>query len=187
MLNLLLRIVLAVSAVIVLLAVIGSFLPRDYQTSTSVLIQATPEQVFPFVNDLQLWQSWSPWNAHDNPQLSVQLGEQTSGEGATQTWTEPRGDGKLWLTSADPNRKVGFSFRFANWPQSDGSLELNAEGAATRVTWRSAGSMPGGPMYGWLGLMFSSSPLEAEYNKSLQRLKSTIDRRLAADSNQSGN
>ncbi len=178
MANLLLRIFLAVSFVILVIAVIGSLLPRDFQTSTSVVIQATPEQVFPYVSDLQRWQSWSPWNAHDNSQLTVELGASTTGVGATQTWSEPRGEGKLWITAVDPPGSIGFSSRFSNWPQMDSSIDLHAEGNATRVTWRSAGSMPGGPFYGWLGMMFSSS-LDEEYNKSLQRLRATVDRNLA--------
>ena len=176
MANLLLRIFLAVSAVIAVLAIVGSLLPRDYDVTTSRLIPATPEQIFPFVNDLQLWQSWSPWNAHDNPNLDVTLGEQTEGKGATQTWTEPRGDGKLWITESDPPTLLTFSSRFANWPQMNSTLTLAPEGTGTRVTWESSGSLPAGPFYGWQGLLLFSSGYKSIFDQALQNLEATVKR-----------
>ena len=180
MANLLLRIFLAVSAVIAVLAIIGSLLPRSYDVTTSRLIPASPDEIFPFIEDLQLWQSWSPWNAHENPNLDVTLGEQTRGTGATQTWTEPRGDGKLWITAAEPPDSLTFSSRFANWPQMNSSLTLTPEGAGTRVTWQSSGSLPAGPFYGWQGLIFFSSGYKSIFDKALQNLEATVKRNQAA-------
>lgn len=178
MLNLLFRILVAVTAVILVLALIGSLLPRDYQTSASIEIQATPEQIFPLLEDLQRWQTWSPWNAHDSPSLQVEYGERTHGVGATQEWTEPRGRGKLWITEMDPPRSISFSSRFAGFPQMDSQIRLTGDDTGTRVRWTSRGSLPGGPFYGWFAFAITPA-METENTRSLEKLKAAVERRLA--------
>lgn len=175
MLNLFLRVVAAFVILVGLFLLIGSLLPRDFDTSTSVLIAAGPEQIFPYVNDLDHWQSWSPWNASAIKGLTVEVGQTTAGIGATQRWNEPRGDGKLWITDVEEPNRVEFSSRFANFPEMESSIVLTSTGdQSTQVTWTSRGSLPGGPFYGWFGMAFSSG-LQAEYGKALQRLKTTVE------------
>ncbi len=180
MFNLLVRILLVVGGIVLLVALIGSLLPRAFETSAQVTIASPPEKIFPFVEDLGHWQSWSPWNAHAVSGLRVELGELTTGEGATQTWTEQRGEGKLWITRIDEPRLVRFSSLFAGFPQMDNEITLEGNGAETVVTWRATGSLPGGPFYGWFGLMFPAA-LGSEFSNALQRLKSTVEQYVPAD------
>jgi Polyketide cyclase / dehydrase and lipid transport len=175
MFNLFFRVVMAFAALAGLFLLIGSFLPRDFDTNTSVTIAAEPAQIFPYLNDLEKWQSWSPWNANSIKDLSVEIGQTSAGIGATQTWKEPRGDGKLWLTGVDEPNSVEFSSRFANFPEMQSSIVLTSTGAqSTQVTWTSRGALPGGPFYGWFGMAFSTG-LQAEYSKALERLKSAVE------------
>jgi hypothetical protein len=175
MINLLVRVVLAAAGLVGLFLLIGSLLPRSFETSSSVSINAPASQIFPCLNDLRQWQAWSPWNAHAIPGLSVEIGNPSSGVGATQTWVEPRGEGKLWITDVVETEQVKFKSRFANFPEMESSIVLKPEaGNATQVSWASRGSLPGGPFYGWFGLSFSSA-LQEEYNKSLSRLKETVE------------
>lgn len=177
MLNLFLRVVLAFAALVGLFLLIGSLLPRGFNTSSSVTIHAEPSQIFTYLNDLEQWQSWSPWNAHAIKGLSVEVGQASTGIGATQTWKEPRGEGKLWLTVVDQPNRIEFSSRFANFPEMQSSIALTAADAhSTQVTWTSRGALPGGPFYGWFGMAFSTA-LQAEYVKSLERLKSNVEQK----------
>jgi hypothetical protein len=104
----------------------------------------------------------------------VEVGAPSSGVGATQTWTEPRGKGKLWITRVDEPREVAFSLRFANFPQMDNVISLGGDDGQTIVTWNSASSLPPGPFYGWFGFLYSSG-LEAQFRQSLQRLEGIVE------------
>ena len=154
MANLLLRIFLAVGACVLLMMLIGSLLPRGFDVSASTTINATPEQVFPMLNDLRQWQAWSPWNEREVKGLSVEYSDPSTGAGAVMKWTEPRGDGKLWITSTDPPESINFSHRAVGYPQIDSYIQLAVSGDSTTVTWRSSGSLPGGPFYGWTAWLF---------------------------------
>lgn len=175
MLNLFFRVLLAFLGLVALFLIVGSFLPRGFEISSSVSIRSPAERIYPMLADLRKWQEWSPWSEKFVKGLTVQLGELTSGTGAVQTWTEPRGDGKLWLTSAVENSRVEFISRFHGFPDMTCAigLEPSADGSTT-VTWSSRGELPGGPFYGWFGMMFPNA-LKGEFDKSLERLKQAAE------------
>lgn len=180
MLNLLVRIIIAVSVLVGIVLLIGTLLPREYETTNSIEIPAAPGDVFPFLVDLQEWQLWSPWNA-DTEGLRVTLGDRTSGVGATQTWTEPRGEGSLVLTEVVDNERVLYRSEFANFPELTGTFQLTEiDPQRTRVTWQTQGALPGGPFYGWFGMMFSTA-MQGEYQKSLTRLKQHVESVVAQE------
>lgn len=47
------------------LAVFIASRPAAFRIERSALIQATPEQVFAWVNDFHRWHQWSPWARRD--------------------------------------------------------------------------------------------------------------------------
>ncbi len=179
MFNILLRILAVMATFVVLVLLIGTLLPRNFESTSSVFIETEPEEIFQQLNTMKMWSNWSMWNAQDIVGLDVDYSGPPSGVGATQSWHEPRGEGKLWITGSQPNEKVNFASRFANFPEMLSSISLTPEKGGTRVEWKSTGSLPGGPFYGWFGLTFADS-LSAEYKKSLQRLKRQCEQNRAA-------
>ena len=48
--------------------------PADFKITRSATFVASPEVIFPQVNDLHSWQTWSPWAKMDpNSQISYSL------------------------------------------------------------------------------------------------------------------
>ncbi|MGI9517214.1 MAG: SRPBCC family protein [Pirellulaceae bacterium] len=174
MLNLLFRIFAALAVFIAIVMLIGSLIPRSFETTSSVVIDSSPEKIFPYINRIRLWSEWTMWNPHDITELKVEYSGSEEGEGAVQSWTEPRGKGKLWITESVTNQSVNFTSSFANFPDMQSSLTLIPQDEKTRVTWISTGSLPPGPFYGWFGLTFSDS-LNREYKKSLDRLQRLVE------------
>lgn len=172
--NLLSRIVLALLALGLIIAVIGSLLPRDYETSASINIDAPPEKIFPLVNQLRFWSRWTYWNGHDTPGLEVEYSGPESGVGSIQTWTEPRGNGKLWVSESIENQSIVYQSDFTGFPTMNGSIQLESDGDQTIVRWNSNGSLPSGPFYGWFGMAFSNA-LSGQYNQSLKKLKQIVE------------
>jgi uncharacterized protein YndB with AHSA1/START domain len=60
-----LKIALFVLVVIVTLLVIAATKPNSFQVERSITIQASPERVFSFINDLRSWEAWSGDNGGD--------------------------------------------------------------------------------------------------------------------------
>jgi len=106
--------------------------------------------------------------------LSIEYSGADSGVGAVQTWTDPRGDGKLWITRSEPFQGIDYQVIFGNFPEMDSRIELSAQGPSTQVTWSSKGSLPGGPFYGFFGTFFSTH-MKDQYNRSLEKLKTVVE------------
>lgn len=166
-----LRLLLLVGAIIGVIAIIGSLLPRAYSFSSEIEIQASPETIFPKINSLSQWQSWSlQWNPAKIEGLQINYSGEPEGVGATQNWTDIRGDGKLWITKSVPQQSVTYESLFDNFPKMTSTMELVPDGGNTRVVWSSEGRLPGGPFYGFFGSFFSIH-MKAEYERSLEKLK----------------
>ncbi|MEM7456833.1 MAG: SRPBCC family protein [Planctomycetota bacterium] len=161
---------------------IGMILPRDYDIRSQVEIDAPAEEVFARINSLPEWRSWSPWNSSDLTGLGIRYSGEESGTGSVQTWSDPRGEGKLWLTESTPHESVSYSMEFANFPKLDGNFNLAQSGDKTTVTWSSTGTLPSGPFYGFFAGMFTNG-MKTEYDKGLARLKEVCE---AAGADQSG-
>ena len=171
--QLLLRIGVAVLLMIGVLALIGSFLPRDFNFDADVEIPAEQTLVYQYLADLKKWEEWSNWSEKISPDIKVEYGNQTSGKGASQRWTDVRGTGKLWITAATPPDEIAFQLEFRGFSEMRNRFELSAVNGGTKVRWASEGTLPAGPFYGYFGFLFESG-MKAEYQKNLDRLKKVV-------------
>ncbi|MEL6809834.1 MAG: SRPBCC family protein [Bacteroidota bacterium] len=94
---------------LILIVVIGGavyFGTKDgnYDLSESRVINAPTPMVFSKVNDLRTWEHWGPWKKEDSTMV-FSYGEQTSGEGASYSWTGAM-DGSMKTTKVTPNEHI---------------------------------------------------------------------------------
>ena len=76
-----------VLVVLITLLLIGSLIiPGQYHVERGVVIDAPPEAVFPFVNQVKLWPAWIAWTAAKDPTLVNTFSGPESGVGATLSW-----------------------------------------------------------------------------------------------------
>ena len=175
-----------VAVIIGIIAVIGSLLPRSYDFESTTVIAAPAADVFEQVNTIKAWHDWSQWSPQQVEGLEVEYSGTESGVGAAQKWTDPRGDGKLWITESVPNQKVAYQLEFAGFPEMTSSIDLSpiaddsGEGKSTKVVWSSRGVLPGGPFYGFFSPFFATG-MKHEYDASLERLKALVEARSIPD------
>jgi len=155
-----------VGCVILFFAVIGSLLPHDYSLSATMQIRATPAEVYQHLDSLPDWKAWSQWDPDSIKDLTVNYGA----DGKSQTWTDVRGQGKLWFTDQKENERIDYQLRFANFPEMNSSIVLTPSGDVTNVVWSSEGALPFGPFYGYTRHIFASG-MTRQYEQSLGKLK----------------
>lgn len=171
--NIGLRVFGAVATLVLIFWLIGLLLPHGYQTSAEVVIEAPADKVFAFLNRLDRWPQWSQWGAEKDSLVKVEYGPQLEGVGAVQTWQEPRGRGKLWITASQPDRLLEYVVEFGDFPKMTSRIELQPIEAGTRVTWSSAGQLPAGAFYGWFRIAFVNG-LRAQYQQALRKLDAVV-------------
>ena len=169
------RLLLLIGVVVGIIAVIGSLLPRDYDFESRVTIVAPPDVIYDKIDNLQNWQQWSKqFNPVGIEGLEIRYSGEDSGVGAVQTWFDPRGNGKLWITATVPYQSIDYQATFGDFPEMESRFEFLPQGASTQVTWSSSGSLPGGPFYGFFGAFFPTQ-MKHEYNRSLEELKRVVE------------
>lgn len=173
MIKLLKWVVALVVLLVVAVVLVGLFLPKQYHVERSVTIDAPPEVVFKYLNDLEEWEHWEPWTAGD-PSVAVTLGDQTTGVGANQSWTSESGKGTLEFTMADPDKGIAYDLEFEGFDPSTSEMTYEVVDGKTVVTWTMDGEI-NTPVIGGYFVMMMDSMVGPMYENGLRNLKNVAE------------
>lgn len=138
-----LEIVFAVLAVAVMaLLVFAHLQPAEFRVSRSARFAVPASAIFPHVNNLTLWQAWSPWAKLDpNAQTSFEGPE--AGVGAKMSWSGNNkvGVGSMAITDSRADELITFQLDFVKPFQATHHAEFAFQSAdgQTSVTWTMTG------------------------------------------------
>ena len=111
------------------------------------------------------------WNRRD-PNMKIDYAGPESGLGAKWSWeSKAEGSGEMEFTQAEPNKLLGYRLTFKDFNSTSiGTLKLEPEGAATKVTWSFAGKAGNNPMMRYMGLMMDGM-IGKDFDAGLANLK----------------
>ena len=165
---------MVIGCIILLVVVIGFASPRVATISRSVEVNATPEEVFPQLNNLKNFvEHWSPWTAKD-PNASHTYNNIPEGTGAQYSWEGDRkkvGAGTMKITESERNKRVRTSLYFKGRGHAFANMHVEASGnGRSKVTWNFEGDNGNNP-FGRLMGRFMDKLLGPDYEKGLNNLK----------------
>ncbi len=172
------RIALLLLGIIVVMALIGFFLPSKVRVERSVLIKAPAAVPFSLVNDLKQWPLWSPWYKMDSL-APYTYAEKTVGLGASFSWTSEHrkvGKGKLTIVEEKPAEHLTIELDMEGW-KTPIAFDFKAEGEATKVTWYMEQDMGYNVFGRWFGLMMDAM-MGQDFENGLNDIK-TVSEELA--------
>jgi hypothetical protein len=146
-------------------------------------VAAPPERIYPWVEDLQGWRRWSPWQESDYVGLTYRYEGPTRGPGAAMSWdSEATGDGSLRITDSRPPRSLAFEMRFQDGRvTARDTLELlPLPGGGTRVVWTDRGKL-GRTLLGRLSLPVIERSMSRDLDTGLARLAALVELPPVAD------
>jgi hypothetical protein len=170
------KILVAIAVLILLLVVIGIFLPREWSVSRSILIAAPTDKIHPYTSTPSRYREWFDWEEMSDPTLVVETGGPVSGKGAWYSWKgEKAGSGRLTITDADPATGIYLELAIeSDTPNAKGSiLYTAADGGATRVTWSEGGELP--PVLGGYLKGYVEEVCGKAFDGGLAKLKSAVE------------
>lgn len=136
---------IALIVVLLLVAVVlimAAMRPDQFRIERSATIQASPERIFPFIDDFHRWQSWSPYEKKD-PAMQRSFEGPSSGLGAAYGWNGNKdiGSGRMEISESTPSSRVCLKLEFFTPFKASNTAEfvLTPQGDATRVTWSMQG------------------------------------------------
>ena len=129
--------IVVIVAVLAVLAV-ATTKPDTLSVQRSIRINASPESVFEWINDLHRWEEWSPWARRD-PNMTATYSGAASGLGAIYEWrgNNEVGQGRMEITNSSPASHVALNLEFMKSFASTAQVEfaLATDGDYTDLTW----------------------------------------------------
>ncbi|ABD53028.1 SRPBCC family protein [Jannaschia sp. CCS1] len=174
--RLLRNILIGLVSLVVVLAIIGMFLPRYVSVERDIMVNAAPEDVYPHVNSLQAFSEWSPWGDID-PDMVVTYSGPEEGVGNVMEWTSDHpnvGNGRQEILEVVENESVRSALDFGDMGTAEAWWRLTPDGDSTRVVWGLTADMGGGPVGRWFGLMMDSW-VGPDYERGLDRLQASVE------------
>ena len=178
-------VVLAAVGVLVVVAailILAATKPAKFKIERAVVIQASPEKIFPLINDFRNWSEWAPQDREDPSIMRTYSGPPSgppSGVGAMSEWTSSgrAGSGSMSITESVPVSRVAIDVHFVK-PFAAHNVNvfvLDPEGTATKVTW----TMTGTNLY-FMKLMSVFSSMDrmmgSHFESGLRNLKAAAEK-----------
>ncbi|MBY0475691.1 MAG: SRPBCC family protein [Nitrosomonas sp.] len=117
--------------------------PDTFRIERSISINASPEKIFPHINDFHRWEAWSPWEKID-PGIKRSYSGAESGKGAIYEWqgNQDIGQGRMEIVKSTPSRNLVIELHFLQPFEARNTVEFQLEAGdnATAVTQAMYGS-----------------------------------------------
>ncbi len=143
--NVPLTIAIVVGAGVAGVAALAATKSDVFQVQRSIRIAAPPEKIFPLINDLHNFGSWSPYEKKD-PAMKRTFSGPASGTGAAYEWDGDKnvGKGRMEIADTSPPSKVTINLHMLKPFAASNIVEftLVPQGEATDVTWAMRGKTP---------------------------------------------
>lgn len=168
-----LTILVVIIALILGLFAYAAMQPSAFRIARSTTINATPEQIFAFLNDFHQWELWSPWEKLD-PTMKKTYGAAATGVGATYAWEGNKkvGRGSMEITESESPKRVCIALNFFAPIKANNKCEftLTSKGEGTEVVWAMTGN--NGLMARVMGVVMNMDKLVGkDFEKGLAELK----------------
>jgi uncharacterized protein YndB with AHSA1/START domain len=119
--------------------------PDTFRVQRAASIKAPPEKIFPLLNDLHNFASWSPYEKKDPAMKRTHSGS-PSGKGAVYEWDGDKnvGRGRLAIADSSPPSRVTLDLDMLAPLRAHNIVEFTLEpkGDSNTVTWAMNGQVP---------------------------------------------
>ncbi len=166
------RIGIGLLALVLLITIIGFFLPSAVHVEESGEMKAAPEVVYAQIADFTQWNNWSPWHEMDTTMKLTFEGEpMTVGHG--YSWTsEELGDGHIVFTKLEPYSMLESEMFFRGDEEpAIGRYKLEATETGTKMTLSIDFDMGMNPFGRVFGAVFFTSMMKKDFKRGLEKLK----------------
>ena len=174
---------IAIGVVVLLggFCVLAALQPDDFRYERSMAMDASPGAIFPYINDVHLFQKWNPF-ATEDPDSRISFTGPNAGLGAAAHWQGGKtGEGSMTVVESVPGQRVLYRMEFRKplAATHTAAFVLEPKEGKTVVSWSLYGKQP---FIGKaIGLLIDCDKMCGEqFIKGLSRLKEVVEKPAAA-------
>jgi len=174
------KILLSSGGIILLIIVVGIFLPSRPKVERDILVDARIATIFALLNDFRQVSKWSPLLEGD-PNAQIDIGGPQRGVGASITWNgHIIGQGRQTILESVPYGRIAVQFELGDQSPATATFSLSSEDDMTRVTWHHESDHGFNIVARYLGLI-QGSIFGREQEDGLSRLQELAENLPGAD------
>ncbi len=136
-------VVLAIAIAVVL--ILAATKPDTFRVRRAATVKASPEKIFPLINDFHQWANWSPWENKD-PAMKRSYSGAASGRGAVYGWEGNKnvGSGRMEILESSQPSKIVIKLDFFKPFEAHNTADFTMlpQGDSTNVIWEMHGPAP---------------------------------------------
>lgn len=165
------KLLVLVGVLITLFVAASFFISKDYSVERTIVINAEPSEIYPYVVDLKEWSKWGVWFKRD-PNMELEFSGPDRAIGMRSEWkSETEGNGEMEITQLEHNRRVLYRLYFPDFDMgSNGAVEIKATSNGSIVTWRDEGTVDNNPINRYFALMMDGM-IGPDFEMGLENLK----------------
>lgn len=153
--------------------------PDTFAVQRSALIQASPDKLFPLINDLHQFNTWNPY-ARKDPAMRIDYRGPAGGPGAAFDFSgnKDAGKGSIEVTGGQAPTRVDMRLDMVEPFEGHNQIAftLTPQGQATQVTWAMHG--PSSYLSKVIGIFLDMDHMIGrDFEAGLARLKATAETR----------
>jgi len=169
------QVLLILLSIFLLLLVISFFLPDKVHIERAITIKTKASVPYNLVNNLKVWQKWSPWYAYDTAVVQ-EFSEFAEGEGSWYSWkSNVVGNGKLTILTSKPNELIKTKLDLGDMGINYATFYFSESNNEVKVVWTLDSEGEGMPWYfipaSKYFNLFLDDVLGKDYEKGLKKLK----------------
>ncbi|NCP64266.1 MAG: SRPBCC family protein [Paraglaciecola sp.] len=169
------KLVIIVSAIIIIFVLVGFALPSAYKVERSIVINAPASKIYQHIVDLKAWQQWGVWYQRD-PDMQITYSGSTAQIGMTSTWlSATQGNGEMQIIGLEDDHRLIYSLTFTDMGMtSTGEFVLTPQDNATLVTWMDYGDVGINPINHYF-VLFMDRFIGPDFEMGLENLKMVVE------------
>jgi hypothetical protein len=179
--------IIGIVGAIVVLAIIGllayaASLSNSFQVQRSLRIKASPDKIFPLINNMRGMNTWNPFSEAD-PNIKITYAGPDSGKGARYQWTgnSKVGEGSIEITDVAAPSRVALKLDMLKPIEGHNTVVFtlgpsgDATDVSTIVTWAMSGERPFiGKVMGVICNM--DRMVGGQFEKGLAKLRAIVEK-----------
>lgn len=178
-------ILIIVVALVGLLLILGLTGPKTSEVKRSVVVNAKPETVYPYISSLRETHQWGPWIDMEKEVKGDWTGDDGT-IGSSMSWQgDTLGSGSQTIVAMEENKKVSTDLKFIEPWESTSKVDMvltPETDSTTRVDWIMVGQNEGFMPRLMARFMDLDNMIGPDFERGLAKLKSRVEeKQMAAD------
>ncbi len=160
-----------------LVFLVSLFFPHTYKIEKSTVVNRSIQQTYDYLNHIENWSDWSPWNTNVDSSMVFFYSKNKSGIGAAQYFRGGLiGNGSFRIIQSVPNEKITYRLSINEGAMAiNQTFEFKMLGNHTQLTWVDEGDVGMNPLYRFM-LPSKISATEQGFEEGLMVIKKAAER-----------